>query len=107
MWRSGFFYNLDVADILSSDAEALLFTFEPDRSINRESVGKEFTLTPQQHGRTSDTFTYRLMMKKSDGSFSGTTWGVLESSVDYDSTTGNITITCPDGGYAGKIVFTG
>lgn len=70
-------------------------------------VSNVLTLTPQQHGRTSDTFTYRLMMKKSDGSFSGTTWGVLESSVDYDSTTGNITITCLDGGYAGKIVFTG
>ena len=54
MWRSGFFYNLDVADILSSDAEALLFTFEPDRSINRESVGKEFILLNLDPRTTAD-----------------------------------------------------
>lgn len=82
------------------------------RSITVEFTKEEFTdglltLTPERHGRSSESFTYKLLMKRSDGTFSGSTWGVLETHVDYDPATGNITLSCPDGGYNGKISFAG
>lgn len=72
-----------------------------------EFVGDLLTLPPERHGRSSESFTYKLFMKLSSGAYSGTTWGVLETKVDYDSATGNITLYCPSGGYNGKISFAG
>lgn len=65
------------------------------------------TLTPDVHGRSTESFTYRLLMKLSNGTYSGSTWAVLETKVDYDAATGNIKLSCLDGGYNGKICFAG
>lgn len=82
------------------------------KSVTVEFTASEWTeglltLTPARHGRSTGAFTYRLQMKLSSGAYSGSTWGVLESRVDYDDATGNITVYCPSGGYNGRISFSG
>lgn len=67
---------------------------------------KVLTIPYSKHGRSNEIFTHRIQMLKSDGAYSETTWGVLETKVGYDAATGNITLTAPDG-YSGKVIFAG